>query len=259
MSEGVILRGENLRKSYGGVTAVDDVSLTLSSGEVLGIVGPNGAGKTSLIDILTGIQRSDKGTLRLNGERLVGGAATRSKRGLARTFQHPQLCHSLSIRDNLLAGVAARQLSSSWKMVWEVVIGSVKPLQRADQKMVDEIAELVGLTDLDREVRDLTLGEQRLVDVGRALAQRPSVLLLDEPFAGSDEKSVAGIIAAVKQSKRLGHGVILVDHNIDLVAGVVDRMLLMADGRVAFDGNPVECMSSRALQEVYFGVSSDDG
>lgn len=257
MTDEILLRGEQLTKRYGGVVAVDGVSMQLRAGELLGLVGPNGAGKTTLVDLISGVQSASSGTLTLRGKSLSGPASRRARLGLARTFQYPQLALDLNVRDNLLMGRAARAQSSTLRIFLEAVRGAFGPRPAADRELVTRIAAELGITDLGRLARQLSLGEQRLVEVGRALGQDPLILLLDEPFAGSDASGVAGIIEVIRTVQRRGHAVLLVDHNVDLVSSLVDRMMLLDRGRVAFDGSPRECLSSPEMQEVYFGAVPD--
>ncbi|HTJ31783.1 MAG TPA: ATP-binding cassette domain-containing protein [Dactylosporangium sp.] len=250
-----LLVGEGLTKRYGGVTALQDVSFTLAAGEILGLVGPNGAGKTTLVDLISGAQPATEGALTLRGQRLAGPAARRAKAGLARTFQYPQLALELSVADNLLLGRAARRHGTVWQMIAGAFAGALRPHSTADAEAVRALADELGIDGLDRPAGDLSLGEQRLVEVGRALGQDPLVLLLDEPFAGSDAGGVHGIVEVVRTVQRRGHAVILVDHNVDLVAGLVDRIMLLDRGRAVFDGEPRACLDSPQMQQVYFGVA----
>jgi branched-chain amino acid transport system ATP-binding protein len=254
VSPDLLLEGRQLTKRYGGIVAVREVTLTLFAGEVLGLVGPNGAGKTTLVDLITGAQPSDGGTLSLSGRPLRGGAAARSALGLARTFQHPQLAMELSVRENLSVGRIAVRHRTLGALVGGVVRGVLHPRDVQDEAAVDAIAAELGFTGLDRLAGDLTLGEKRLVEVGRALGAQPTVLLLDEPFAGADSAGVAGISAGIRKLRGRGHGIILVDHNVDLVAALVDRIMLLDGGQVAFDGDPEECLRSSEMQRVYFGA-----
>ena len=253
-----LLVGTGLTKRYGGVVALENVSLHLRAGEILGLVGPNGAGKTTLVDLISGAQTASAGTLTLRGNRLSGPASKRARAGLARTFQYPQLALELSVRDNLLLGRAARRMPNPWRMTLAAVLGMIRPSMAEDEAAVAAIANELGLRRLDREAGDLTLGEQRLVEVGRALGSDPLVMLLDEPFAGSDASGVAGIIDVIRTVQRRGHAVILVDHNVDLVAGLVDRIVLLDRGKAVFDGDPRECLASPQMQQVYFGVADAD-
>ncbi|GAB3137062.1 hypothetical protein GCM10027290_02140 [Micromonospora sonneratiae] len=257
MGEETLLVGRGLTKRYGGVTALEDVSFELRAGEVLGLVGPNGAGKTTLVDLISGTQAATAGELVLRGAELSGPASRRARAGLARTFQYPQLALELSVRENLLLGRAARRHASLWRMTVGAFAGALRPRVADDVRAIRLLAEELGIEGLDREAGDLSLGEQRLVEVGRALGQDPLVLLLDEPFAGSDAQGVAGIAEVIHTVRRRGHGVILVDHNVDLVARLVDRIMLLDRGRVAFDGEPRECLASPQMQQVYFGSVDD--
>ncbi|MGC4765382.1 ABC transporter ATP-binding protein [Micromonospora sp. DT46] len=258
MDETELLVGRGLTKRYGGVTALAEVSFELRPGEILGLVGPNGAGKTTLVDLISGAQAATAGELLLRGRKLTGPASRRARVGLGRTFQYPQLALHLSVRDNLLLGRHARRHGTPWQMLVGAFAGAMRPERPADREAVRQLAGELGIEGLDRMAGDLTLGEQRLVEVGRALGQDPVVLLLDEPFAGSDAQGVAGIAEVIRTVQRRGHAVILVDHNVDLVARLVDRVLLLDRGRVAFDGAPGECLASPEMQRVYFGAHDAD-
>jgi branched-chain amino acid transport system ATP-binding protein len=251
-----ILEGGNLNKRYGGVIAVNEVSIQVSPGEILGLVGPNGAGKTTLIDIITGAQQSDGGDLLLRGLPLNGPPSRRGRQGLARTFQYPQLAHDLTVREFILLGRVARHLGSAWAISVALVKGLFSISAREDEWAVERIADETRIAGLERRCGDLTLGEQRLVEVARALAQEPAVLILDEPFAGADASGIEGIGEAIRIVQRQGQGVILVDHNVDLVASHVDRIMLLEQGRSVFDGDPRDCLKSEEMQRVYFGNRS---
>ncbi|MFF3867554.1 ABC transporter ATP-binding protein [Micromonospora sp. NPDC001898] len=259
MDETKLLVGRGLTKRYGGVTALADVSFELGAGEVLGLVGPNAAGKTTLVDLISGAQEATGGELLLRGRRLTGPASRRGRVGLGRTFQHPQLALRLSVRDNLLLGRQAQRHSTPWRTIAGAFTGAVRPHRAADREGVRQLAHELGIEGLDRAAGDLTLGEQRLVEVGRALGQNPVVLLLDEPFAGSDAQGVASIAKVIRKVQRRGHAVILVDHNMDMVTRLVDRVLLLDRGRVVFDGDPRECLASPQMRQVYFGPTDADG
>ncbi len=253
-----LLEGSGLTKRYGGVVALDDATIHLQAGEVLGLVGPNGAGKTTLVDLISGAQSATAGQLTLQGRPLQGPASTRARAGLARTFQHPLLAGDLTVADNLLVGAASEQFRSPGQMVRGMLRGIARGAEPAAYERIAALAEELNLGDTSRLARDLTLGEQRLLEVARALLQDPVVMLLDEPCAGADAEGVEGIVDALRTVQRRGHGVILVDHNVDLVASVVDRIMLLAEGRVRFDGDPVECLSSTEMRAVYFGVEDEE-
>lgn len=254
----VLLEGTGLGKSYGGVRAVDDVSLRLSEGEVLGLIGPNGAGKTTLVDLLDGAQPADRGALSIRGRKLTGPPSRRARAGLARTFQHPHLALDLTVRENVLLGAAAPKLAGIGGLVAGLVAGALRPAGARFDAVLHRVADALDLGDLGRRCGDLTLGEQRLVEVARALAQEPSVLLLDEPFAGADSGGIAAISEAIRAVRAQGCGIILVDHNVDIVASLVDRIMLLRSGAVVFDGDPDECLASPEMQDVYFGTGGEN-
>jgi branched-chain amino acid transport system ATP-binding protein len=257
----VLLRCRGLSKSYGGVNAVTNADLEVRAGEIVGLVGPNGAGKTTLVDLIVGTQPADKGELTLAGKKLTGSPAKRGRAGLARTFQHPQLALELSVWDNLLVGAAGQELGTLPKLLGGMARGLVTPKAPiAVRERVRQIADELGVSGLDRSCADLTLGEMRLVEVARAILRQPSLVLLDEPFAGSDAHGVQSITKILRNLAKRGVGVLVVDHNVDIIAALVDRIVLMDQGRVLFDGDPAECMSSPQMQAVYFGtVSNPDG
>jgi len=252
-----VLEVRGLRLDFDGFVALDDVDLTVEQGELRFLIGPNGAGKTTLVDLISGVQQMDSGTLTLLGRPLTGSSSRRARAGLARTFQHPQLALSLTIAENLEVGRTARRFPGFFKMLGRSITGVLDIQPAADLDAIERIADELGITGLDRRADSLTLGEQRLVEVGRALCQEPDVLLLDEPFAGSDADSLAGIADVIRAVRDRGHGVILVDHNVDLVASLVDRMMLLDSGRVAFVGTAEACLASEQMRRVYFGAALD--
>jgi len=253
MSE-ILLSCAHVNKSYGGVAAVRDVTLDLRAGEILGLIGPNGAGKTTLVDVITGQQIADSGEIRIGTVTLTGPPSRRARQaGFSRTFQHPQLALDMTVRENILIGAAGQQFSSPWKVLASAFVGAVRPGTPDLDREIAQLADDLTIGGLDRMCADLTLGEQRLVEVARALLRRPSVLLLDEPFAGGDPRGVAGMTNALTQIVQRGCGVLVVDHNVDIVAALVDRVVLMDQGQVVFDGPPAAALASPEMRTVYFG------
>lgn len=247
-----LLEVTRLTKSYGGLRAVDEVSFTVGPGEVIGLVGPNGAGKTTLVDCIFGTQAGDSGEVAMAGRLLSGGSERRARQGLSRTFQHPQLAFELSAVDNIVPGVHGREIRSVLHSLWWALKGPFEN-RTAVSDRAREIARAYSITDTESPCGDLSLGGQRLVEVARAMATDPQVLLLDEPFAGADPAGVAAIVGAVRQIQQQGRGVVLIDHNVDLIAELATRVVLLDNGRVAFYGTAQECLASTAMREVYFG------
>jgi branched-chain amino acid transport system ATP-binding protein len=252
-SEEPLLDCVEVCKSYGGVQAVRDVSFRLWPGEILGLVGPNGAGKTTFVDLIGGEQSADAGRILLDGDPLTGRPPRRARRGVARTFQHPQLALDLTVRENIVLGLAARRMRDPWRTGLTLLEGLVRYRTPADDDVAVAVAASLGLSGLERMCTELTLGEMRLVEHARALVQKPSLMLLDEPFAGADAHGVEGVTTALRAILGQGCGIILVDHNVDIVASLVTRIVLMNLGAVVFDGDPAVCLASPEMQSVYFG------
>lgn len=247
-----ILNVSGASKHYGGVRALTDVDVAVHAGEVLGLVGPNGAGKTTLVDIITGTQQGDGGRVELAGKPLRGSAANRARLGLARTFQHPLVPSELSILEAIVSGITAHRLRSRFRIIMNMFAGMVSGAG-AEYGAAAALAHEFGLRDIDRLCGDVTLGELRLIEVTRAVGQDPVVLLLDEPFAGADIMGIEAITTGIRRVKDRGHSIILVDHNVDLVASLADRIVMLDQGTVAFDGDPQECLASEEMKAVYFG------
>ncbi|WP_051265524.1 ABC transporter ATP-binding protein [Nakamurella lactea] len=250
----VLLSCVDVGKSYGGVRAVRDVSLEVRAGEIVGLVGPNGAGKTTLVDVITGQQQANTGDIRIGAIEMTGSPSRRARlAGFSRTFQHPQLALDMTVRENILIGGVGERFGSPWRIFGQAVAGAFHPGTKALDRRIAELANDLGIHGLHREVADLTLGEQRMVEVARALLRRPRVLLLDEPFAGGDPRGVSGMTNALSRIVEQGCAVLVVDHNVDIVASLVDRLVLMDQGAVAFQGTPAQALASAQMRAVYFG------
>ena len=248
----------NMNKAYGGVKALQDVSFDLLNGEILGIVGPNGAGKTTLIDVLTGIQNADSGQVLLEGQILKGAASERALAGLARTFQHPQLSTELTVGENVGLGLLRLSAPRSWAGMTILMIRSMLPSPishkpRQDELAIRETGVRVGLQNLEEEIANSSFGTEKLAEIGRALISKPSVLLMDEPFAGLGKTDIDRVIDAVEQWRLHALGVIIVDHNIDLLSKICDRLLVLDSGVAIACGPPNEVLAEPHVQKAYFG------
>jgi branched-chain amino acid transport system ATP-binding protein len=242
-------------KRFGGVEALTDVSLSVARGEILGLLGANGAGKTTLVDILGGEQSANAGDVLLDGDALSGPPHARARRGLARTFQHPKLAPDLTILENVAVGLAVKALATRRATLRTILSAVVTGHSRFRDPAI-AACESVGLHDVDRPASLLSFGEIRLVEVARALIQQPGVLLLDEPFPGLEDDGVVMLAAAIRRAVEPGRSVVLVDHNLSIVAGLVDRVVLLVRGRVAFSGSVEECFASVTFQEEYVGATN---
>ncbi|MEV0741249.1 ABC transporter ATP-binding protein [Streptomyces sp. NPDC050549] len=222
---------------FGGNRALDGVALTAGAGRVTGLIGPNGAGKSSLFDVASGLRRPSSGQVRLDGRDVTRARpAARARHGLARTFQRLELFGRLSVRDNLL------------------VAAELGPERRRADKIVTEILHRLDLTDLaDTSPGALPTGVGRLVEVGRALAIRPKVLLLDEPAAGQDAEETERFAELLRALTEDGTAVVLVEHDMSLVMGVCDEVYVLDLGKIIAVGPPEVIRSDETVLAAYLG------
>jgi branched-chain amino acid transport system ATP-binding protein len=244
---------EDLRVTYGGVTAVDGVSLGVAEGEIVGLIGPNGAGKSSMIDALTGYHPPAAGQVIFDGASLQGARPYAiARRGLIRTFQSVELFDDLTVEENLL--VAAEQPS-----IWTALRDLVAPPRSRRNENVAWAQEACGLDDVaDRLPSQLSHGRRKLVGVARALAMRPRLVLMDEPAAGLDNDESIAFGERVRTLPERGVSVLLVDHDMGLVLSLCDRIVVIDFGRVIASGTPDEIRDSPPVIEAYLGSHGGD-
>lgn len=237
-------------KSYGGVKAVDDVSLTCGIGEVLAVIGPNGAGKTTLFGLISGDLRCDGGQIKLDGRTIdMLSAARRARIGLSRTFQVAQIMDRLTVRENLtLAASAAEGLATRWSR--RVGIGD-----RLERR-VTPMADRLDLSDvMGRLGSSLSQGERKRLDIGMALVQRPTLLLLDEPTAGMAPEDVVTLTQTLTEVHREDPdlSIFFTAHDMNVVFGLAEKVALMVEGRLVLSGTPDEMRGSAQAQAAYLG------
>jgi branched-chain amino acid transport system ATP-binding protein len=226
---------------FGGNLALADVSLEADGGQVVGLIGPNGAGKTTLFNVITGLQASTEGRVLLDGKELDKLSPTkRARRGLARTFQRLELFTMLSVRENI---AVAADVHRRWSK------------SRIDvDRQVDQIIQRVGLGAVaDTRVTALPTGQGRLVELGRALACEPKVLLLDEPASGQDETETELFSLLLRELADEGVAVVLVEHDMKLVMDVCDSIHVLNYGQILAVGTPEEIRAHEAVREAYLG------
>ena len=238
---------------YGGTTAVDDVSLTVRPGIIIGLIGPNGAGKTSLIDGVTGFTSLAGGTLLLDGEDITRwSAAKRARAGLGRSFQSLELFEDVSVLDNLRVASDPRDLGS---YVRDLVLPATPPL---GGEVVSAIREFGLEDDLDSQVQDLPYGKRRLLAIARAVATHPSVLLLDEPAAGLGDAETAELAHLVRRlADEWGMAILLVEHDMSFVMSVCDELVVLDFGRRIAEGRPETVRHDRSVIAAYLGEEEE--
>jgi branched-chain amino acid transport system ATP-binding protein len=247
-------RGEALFKRFGGVQAVRDVSLAVPAGTVFAIIGPNGAGKSTLLNLMSGIYQPDAGKLVFDGVDLVGEPAHRRvRRGMARTFQKIRLFKHLSVLDNVIAGFHLHHDVPAWQYI---VHGAA--FHRDRDRCRDEAVSLLSFVGLQRRAHvlaaSLPYGEQRALEIARALATSPRLLMVDEPAAGLNAAEVEMLLDRIGSLRQRGVTVVVVEHNMDLVMKVADRVLVMDYGQYLFEGTPAEVQANPAVIAAYLGA-----
>jgi branched-chain amino acid transport system ATP-binding protein len=249
-----IFRATGLSKNFGGVRAVKDVSLAVEPATVFAIIGPNGAGKSTLLNLISGVHAPDAGTMAFGDLDFTGlPPHVRVRHGLARTFQKIRLFKQLSVIDNVVAGFHARHRIPAWQYVWH------GPAFRADRaRCRAEAAELLAFVGLARRAQALaaalSYGEQRMLEIARALATAPRLLLIDEPAAGLNAAEVEALLERIRVLRERGMTVIVVEHNMDLVMNVADRVLVMDYGELLFEGTPPEVQVHPGVIAAYLGA-----
>jgi branched-chain amino acid transport system ATP-binding protein len=247
-----VLRASGVTKRFEGIVALDNVDIEVAEGERVGLIGPNGAGKTTLFNCLLGVLRCDDGRVELAGEDVTRlPVHDRAHRGIGRTFQRIELFPDTNVREHLLIADRVRRRSGRF---WRDLIGLGRP--RPDEiARCDEVLQLLGLSDLaDEPIERLSLGQGRLVEVGRALMTQPRLLLLDEPSSGLDRAETSALAATLRevQAER-GFAILLVEHDIELVASFTSRCYVLDFGRMLTDGPTDVVMRSDEMRHAYLG------
>lgn len=248
-----ILEARGVTKRFGGVTAVDGVSLAVAPQEILGLIGPNGAGKTTMFDLLAGSVKPTEGSIRLLGEEIAGEAAhRRMARGLGRTFQIPRPFPELSLVDNMLL---ARQRQTGERLFANFLRPRrIAAEEREAREKALGLLDLVALKRLAAEpARVLSGGQRKLLELARIMMADPKIILLDEPAAGVNATLLETIIARIRAINETGVTFLLIEHNIDMVTRLCHRVMVMAQGAVLTEGTPDEVARDRRVVEAYLG------
>lgn len=250
-----ILVAEHVGKSFGGVRAVDDVSLRIMPDSVAGLVGPNGAGKSTLISLLSGFARPDQGTISFRGHDVTRlRPAQLARLGLVRTFQAATPLSGLSVLENIQVA-----LTSSYESGLVSVLARTPRMRRESAALRHRAGELLDgfglLGEAGRPARDLPFGKLRSLEIARAVAARPALLLLDEPAAGLNQVEVHQLAARIRQIRSMGTAVLLVDHDVSFLFGLCDEVTVLNFGKIAVAGPAAEVHRSELLRDAYLGTA----
>jgi branched-chain amino acid transport system permease protein len=251
-----LLEVREVSKQFRGLRALDGVSLTVEPGEIRGIVGPNGSGKTTLFNVISGLYKPSAGRVLLAGEAVTGARPYRlAQAGIARTFQNLRLFADLTVRENILVALDRTRTRGAWRYAfWQVGVWRHDRMLRAE---ADRVLDRFGLGDFAHlRPRALPYGTQRRVEIARAMARDPRLLLLDEPAAGLNGEEVRQLGEIVRSIRGSGATVVIIEHNMGLVMSLCERVTVLASGAVIAEGTPAEVATAPAVIEAYLGDSA---
>lgn len=249
----IILDAKKISKYFGGLKAVDDVDMQIKKGEVFGVIGPNGAGKTTFFNVASGLVSPSSGEVWLNGENITNKKPENiAKRGIARTFQNIKLFEDMTVLDNIKIGFHLNTKSN----MFDAVIHTKR--YKREEEMVSEkgieLLEQIGLSEYtDMMAGNLAYGTQRKVEIARALAMNPEILLLDEPAAGMNPNETKSLLNFVKQLNREGFTIVVIEHDMKFIMNICDRILVLNYGRKICEGTPEMIKNDPNVIEAYFG------
>ncbi|NQP53855.1 ABC transporter ATP-binding protein [Streptococcus suis] len=250
----VLLEVKDLTKNFGGLTAVGDVTMELHEGELVGLIGPNGAGKTTLFNLLTGVYEPSEGTITLAGTLLNGKAPSKiASLGLGRTFQNIRLFKNMTVLENVLIGLGNHGKAEVFASFFRL-----PAFYKNEESLKTKAIELLKIFDLDGDVdtlaKNLPYGQQRRLEIVRALATEPKILFLDEPAAGMNPQETAELTQLIRKIKEeFNITIMLIEHDMSLVMEVTERIYVLEYGRLIAHGTPVEIRSNKRVIEAYLG------
>ena len=254
-----LLVAKDISISFDALKAVDNFNLEINSGELIGLIGPNGAGKTTVFNILTGVYNASSGEYTLDGENVIKTSTSALvKKGLARTFQNIRLFKYLSVLDNVVAAY-------NFRMKYGILSGMLRfpNFWREEKEAKEKAMALLKIFDLDKYAEmhagNLPYGEQRKLEIARAMATEPKILLLDEPAAGMNPKETEDLMNTIKLIRdKFGIAVLLIEHDMKLVLGICERLVVLNYGKILASGKPNDVINNPQVVEAYLGKEEDE-
>lgn len=252
-----LLEVKGLTKNFGGLSAVSNVSLKAEKGELIGLIGPNGAGKTTFFNLLTGVYVPTEGTIELeteNGKTLLNGIAPNkiTELGLARTFQNIRLFKDLTVLENVMVAMHAHKGNSLFSSLFRT-----KAYYETEKMMKEEALELLKIFNLESFAQDkaknLAYGQQRELEIVRALATKPKILFLDEPAAGMNPQESLELMGFIRELRDMGYTILMIEHDMSVVMNISDRIYVIDHGKPIADGLPKEIANNKEVIEAYLG------
>ena len=253
-----LLEVDNATLRFGGLTALDQVTFDIKEGEILGLIGPNGAGKTTCFNAMTGVYQLTSGEIRFDGQSLAGRKRHKiTKLGMARTFQNIRLFKAMTVLENVMVGADAHSKVGFFEALFRL------PRHRRTESealaRAEELLDLVGIkARRDELATNLSYGDQRRLEIARAMATNPKLLCLDEPAAGFNPAEKQRLMELIRKVRDQGITVLLIEHDMRLVMGVTDRIVVLEFGRKIAEGTPAEIRDNPAVIAAYLGVDEED-
>jgi len=246
---------EGLRKTFGGITAVDDISFEVEEGSLTGLIGPNGAGKSTTFNLITGMYEPDAGTVRFNGEDITDRAPHEiANRGLARTFQIARELEEMTVLENMMLAPKDQRGEKLWRSITPGVRDDVREQEAELLERVWEVLDFFDIEHLAEEYAgNLSGGQRKLLEMARALLTDPDMLLLDEPFAGVNPTLENRLLDHIHDLRKDGYTFLIVEHDMDLIMNNCERVIVMHQGKILMEGTPAEVKASEDVIEAYLG------